>query len=154
MSALAIRSWLPPLLVGAGVTALLGSLTGIATIAGWLPLPWPGTSERSSLPAGEPNWRAAATPSSSSPSCATCGVVESVRAVPGRRDGTRSKDVEVRVVAGTAAVDERDGASRVSYRITVRMDDGSYRTLSQSAAPTVSPGQPVRIADGAVVTRR
>jgi hypothetical protein len=154
MSASAIRSWLPPLLVGAGVTALVGSVTGIATIAGWLPLAWPGTSERSSPRAGEPNWHAAARPGPSSPSCATCGVVESVRAVPGRRGAARSKDVEVRLIAGSPAVDERDGASRMSYRVTVRMDDGSYRTLSQSAPPTVGPGEPVRITDGAVVTRR
>jgi hypothetical protein len=86
--------------------------------------------------------------------CPTCGIVESVRAVPVRRDASRSRDVEVRLVAGSPGDEEQDGANRVSYRVTVRMDDGSYRTLSQTIPPTVGRGEPVRIANGAVVARR
>ena len=64
-------------------------------------------------------------------SCASCGTVEAIRTV---------------VVAGGA-----DGAKRTVYRITVRMDDGSFRTLSQAMPPSVAVGEAVRITDGAVV---
>jgi hypothetical protein len=44
-----------------------------------------------------------------------------------------------------------DGSKRTVYRITVRMDDGSFRTLSQMLPPSVAVGEAVRITDGAVV---
>ena len=68
-------------------------------------------------------------------SCANCGAVEAIRtvAVPEGAD------------AG------RDSGRRVVYRITVRMDDGLYRTLSQAAPPAVAVGEKVRVVDGAVV---
>jgi len=59
--------------------------------------------------------------------CAMCGVVAAVRTPDPRGDG------------------------RTSYRVTVRMTDGSYRTLAQSTPPTVVIGDRVRIADGAVI---
>jgi L-serine deaminase len=61
--------------------------------------------------------------------CANCGTVEAIRTV-------------------TVAA---DGAKRTVYRITVRMDDGSFRTLSQATPPSVAVGEAVRITDGAVV---
>jgi hypothetical protein len=63
--------------------------------------------------------------------CANCGTVEAIRTV---------------MVAGPA-----DGTKRPVYRITVRMDDGSFRTLSQATPPSVAVGETVRITDGAVV---
>ena len=63
--------------------------------------------------------------------CASCGTVEAIRTVA--------------VAAGA------DGAKRMVYRITVRMDDGSFRTLSQALPPSVAVGEAVRITDGAVV---
>ncbi|MCL4799339.1 MAG: hypothetical protein KJ025_07115 [Burkholderiales bacterium] len=58
--------------------------------------------------------------------CATCGTVELVRATASR---------------GTPG----------THRITIRMDDGSYRTISQPRAPGIGPGEKVRIVDGVVV---
>jgi hypothetical protein len=63
--------------------------------------------------------------------CANCGTVEAIRTV---------------VVASGA-----DGVKRTVYRITVRMDDGSFRTLSQASPPSVAVGETVRINEGAVV---
>ena len=63
--------------------------------------------------------------------CASCGTVEAIRTV---------------MVPGGP-----DGAKRTVYRITVRMDDGSFRTLSQGLPPSVAVGEAVRINDGAVV---
>jgi hypothetical protein len=40
------------------------------------------------------------------------------------------------------------------YRVTVRLDDGSYRTLSQPTPPSIPVGGKVRIVDGAVVARQ
>ncbi len=64
-------------------------------------------------------------------SCANCGTVEAIRTVV--------------VAVGP------EGAKRTVYRITVRMDDGSYRTLSQAPPPSVAVGEAVRITDGAIV---
>jgi hypothetical protein len=63
--------------------------------------------------------------------CASCGTVEAIRTV---------------MVAGPV-----DGTKRTVYRITVRMDDGSFRTLSQATPPSVAVGEAVRITEGAVV---
>jgi len=149
MDASSLRAWLPPLLMGAGVSALVGSLAGIATMAGWLPTngaPGPElTSARTSAP---PERGPTLAPHDGT--CATCGVVESVRAVRSGRDAVGSRDADSRLVAGGPPAGEK----RMSYRVTVRMDDGSYRTLSHAAPPTVAVGDPVRVAEGVVVARR
>jgi outer membrane lipoprotein SlyB len=36
------------------------------------------------------------------------------------------------------------------YRITVRMDDGSFRTISQSHVPSVADGDKVKVVNGSV----
>lgn len=64
--------------------------------------------------------------------CASCGTVESVR------------PVEVKRATGTATV----------YRVTVRMDDGSYRAISHPTPPGIGAGEKVRIVDGAVLAGR
>ena len=48
---------------------------------------------------------------------------------------------------------EKNVKKHYSYRVTVRMDDGSFRTVSQSTAPAVEVGRRVRIANGALVAR-
>jgi len=61
--------------------------------------------------------------------CASCGTVAAIRTV------------EI----------EKTVNKRVAYRVTVRMDDGSYRTLSQPTRPPVAVGDKVRIVDGTVL---
>ena len=61
--------------------------------------------------------------------CAMCGVVSAVRVFDPRGDAN----------------------TRPSYRVTVRMTDGSFRTLAQPNPPSVGVGDRVRIAEGAVV---
>jgi hypothetical protein len=144
MNAASIRPWLPPLLITAGVAAIAASVAGIATVTGSLP----GSYSRGSTPVAG-STAAPAMTAPGTPACATCGVVESVREVGGKR----AAGVEVRLVASGTPGDAVLETKRVSYRVTVRMDDGSYRTLSQPAPPAVAVGDPVRVADGAVVTR-
>jgi outer membrane lipoprotein SlyB len=65
--------------------------------------------------------------------CADCGVVEAIRA--------------------TGNVIENDRKEHTAWRVTVRLDDGSVRTLSQRALPSYAVGDRVRIVDGFGVER-
>jgi outer membrane lipoprotein SlyB len=73
-----------------------------------------------------------------SSSCALCGTVESIRTV------------ELRDEAG-AATAAAGGPARYAYRVTVRMDDGSFRTVSLSSPPTLAVGDKVRVVEGRLV---
>ena len=55
----------------------------------------------------------------------------------------------------TAAAEagESGAGRRIVYRVTIRMDDGSYRAISQPVAPGYGAGEKVRIIDGQVVPR-
>jgi len=79
--------------------------------------------------------------------CASCGAVEAIRAVEVKADATG---------AGAESGPDLDktASKRIVYRVTVRMDDGSYRTLSQATPPAVTVGEKVQLVDGAVVARR
>jgi hypothetical protein len=72
------------------------------------------------------------------PACVTCGVVEAVRVLELRGE-PRSGD------------GQNPPGTRTSYRVTVKMADGSYRTLAQPNPPVVGIGDRVRVADGTVV---
>lgn len=149
MSASGNRTWLPVLLAASGVFAIAASLAGLAGVVGWLPLDplretlGPGASRGIATPAPvmlelEPRRSA----------CATCGVVEAIGLAPrGQRTG-------VRVAAAGGAAPDSGRSTQPSYRVTVRMDDGSYRTLAQPDVPTVAVGDAVRIADGVVAAMR
>jgi hypothetical protein len=114
-----------PHLLIAGAVALVA--IGLAAVVGLVP------SRNAAPPAGV----VSAKPTEAAPgragnaACASCGTVEAIRTV---------------VVVGAA-----DGVRRTVYRITVRMDDGSFRTLSQASPPSVAVGEAVRITDGAVM---
>lgn len=77
--------------------------------------------------------------------CPVCGVVEAVRPYEIRTIGT--------TVPGDAAGADANLVPRTAYRITVRMEDGSYRALSHPTRPVFKAGDRVRIADGALVSR-
>jgi hypothetical protein len=77
-----------------------------------------------------------------SPSCASCGTVEAVRTLEVRGEPTGSQELEQHL------------SRHVVYRVTVRLEDGSYRTLSQPTPPAIAVGAKVRILDGAVVARQ
>lgn len=143
------RTWLPVFLAVSGLFAIAASLAGLAGVVGWLPLDslhetmGPRTSRGIVTPPPvvlelEPRRSA----------CAACGVVEAIRLAPAvQRAG-------VRLVADGGAAAESGRPAQPSYRITVRMDDGSYRTLAQADAPTVGVGDAVRVADGVVTAMR
>ncbi len=111
-------------------------------------------------------------------SCASCGTVESVRTVEVRGEGTGlgavaggvtgavignqmgsgrgNTAMTVLGAAGGAFAGneiEKNVKKHYTYRITVRMEDGTFRTVSQSQPPAVAVGDKVRVADGVVVVR-
>jgi hypothetical protein len=58
-------------------------------------------------------------------------------------------------IAGTFLSGSNSGESvarkRNAYRVTVRMDDGSYRALSLSSPPPFAVGDKVRVIEGKLV---
>ena len=111
-------------------------------------------------------------------SCALCGTVESIRtievrdeprdvgtvagglsaAAAGNRADSGSANTNTAMailgtVAGAITGDEteRSVKKRYAYRVTVRMDDGSFRTVSLSSPPTLAVGDKVRVVEGKLV---
>ena len=107
--------------------------------------------------------------------CADCGVVDSVRAVEVKGEGSgvgavaggvlggvpgnqvgggrgRTAMTVVGVGAGAYAGNEveKNMKKNISYEIRVRMDDNSYRTI-HAAQPDVGVGRRVRVRDGQLV---
>jgi outer membrane lipoprotein SlyB len=110
------------------------------------------------------------TVSSAAAACSDCGVVESIRAVETKGQGSglgaiggavvggilgnqvgrgsgRTAATVVGAGAGAYAGNEVEKSSRssVSYQVRVRMSDGSIRTLHESSQPALSVGQKVRV---------
>ena len=92
-----------------------------------------------------------------SPPCADCGVVLMIRTFELQPEGFATEPPAIVSDSTSVSGVTQDGVTKSSsstlYRVTVRMDDGSFRTLSQSLPPTWSPGDPVRLAKGSWVKR-
>ncbi|HEY6865227.1 MAG TPA: glycine zipper 2TM domain-containing protein [Burkholderiales bacterium] len=156
---------LNPLVAGAAVSVMVFSLVGIAAMTGMLP---GAMSEKGVEVAPAPVAPRVA-------ACPSCGTVESIRevelkgeatglgavaggitgAVVGHQVGNgRGQDaMTVLGAAGGAYAGneiEKNVKKHIVYRVTVKMDDGSFRTVSQAAAPSFSVGDKVRIVQGAL----
>jgi len=130
----------------------------------------PGTQaeRRSVLPEGG----ASSEKPAKSGNCAICGTVESIRTVEvrveteragiesGRPIGSppdRVNDNSPTTLFGAAgslfsgADGTEDGMRKRVYRVTVRMDDGSYRAVSLSSLPAFAVGDRVRVLEGKLV---
>jgi len=104
--------------------------------------------------------------------CALCGTVESIRALelrvvpedadsagasgataarPIGREDESPTTLETVTQAVTGGETDTNLPRRFAYRITVRMDDGSYRTISQSSRPALAVGDKVRVVEGRLV---
>ena len=111
------------LAMGAGVAVLLSGLVGAAALSGAL-------SASQSHPSPRLVEKTATAAAARKADCRVCGVVQSVR-----------------VVELAAASSE---ALSPFYRITIRMDDGTERTLSSARAPGLNVGERVRIKGNAL----
>ncbi len=179
----------------AGIALTLFCAVGIAAVMGWIPSSMGGPSDKAALdqqsantvPAAAPKaHRAAAAPAApvahiapahvaAAATCAECGVIESVREIAAKGQGSglgavgggvvggllgnqvgggRGQDVMtvVGVVGGALAgneVEKRVKATK-SYEITVRLDDGSSRVIREASMPTWRTGDKVKLVNGAI----
>ena len=193
-----------PLAWVAGIAVILFSVAGIAAIMGWIPTSTgtsgnnaaleklttntakpaavekrttntvkPAASTAQSVPAPAPVQVASNIPARRA--CAECGVIESVREIQHKGEGTGLGAVGGAVVGGllgnqvgsgrgnTAATVvgavggviagneiEKRVKSTKGYEITVRFEDGSSRVISAASAPAWRTGDHVRVVDGVI----
>ncbi|HKB62652.1 MAG TPA: glycine zipper 2TM domain-containing protein [Burkholderiales bacterium] len=158
-----------PLIAGPAVSVLIAGVIGVGAMTGLLP---------SGLSPKQGDARPADPGSQSVPaaSCALCGTVESIRTIE-VRDEPRDVGTVAGGLSGAAAGNRADGGNgnaattilgtvagaitgdeternvkkRYAYRVTVRMDDGSFRTVSLSSPPTLAVGDKVRVVEGKLV---
>lgn len=168
-----------PLVLGAAASVMVVSLVGAAAIGGLLPDARSNktdTPAQRSAPVVDSAGHGVSRPAARDSACASCGTVESIRAVELEGDATglgavaggvtgavvghqmgRGNGNSAMTLLGAAGGAlagneiEKNVKKHYSYRVTVRLDDGSFRTVSQSTAPTVAAGDRVRIANGALV---
>ena len=173
------RSRTHPILLAAGAAVLLFSLLGAAALTGLLPAVNSRTADYGPLaqkaaaaaPAAHPSQRMRV----ASAPCANCGVVESVRAVEAKGSGSGVGAVAGGLAGGLLGNQIGHGGTRTLltiggaaggayagneiernlnrhtvWRVAVRLEDGSLRTLSQRTQPPFAVGDRVRIVDGAV----
>jgi len=159
-----------PLFAGRTVSVfsvLIASVIGVGAVTGWLHSELspkqgdarPADPGRNPVPAN---------------SCALCGTVESIRTVEVRDEaagagaaaggpggavageqtgGGGGTAVTLLGAEGAIAGNEieKNVKKRYAYRVTVRMDDGSFRTISLSSPPTLAVGDKVRVVEGKLV---
>ena len=188
------KSRIHPLVAAASVGVILLCLVAVAAIMGWLP----GSSAQKSdeqaaqqppaqqqqaaaskpsapKPAQAPHRTqvASATPAQSRPHCANCGVVQDVKEVDVKGEGSGLGAVAggvvgavvgnqfghgtgntVMTVAGAAGGAlagneiEKHAKAHKRYDVAVRMPDGSMQTVSYEAQPSWRAGDRVRIVNG------
>lgn len=190
-----------PLAWVAGIAVIVFSAVGIGALMGWIPNsiggagsrpaieaqaptpaapPLPAAPVKHAAPAAHASPVARPTPLPAAPvmagaRCAECGVIESVREIDTKGEGTglgavggavaggllgsqigggRGKDVMavVGAVGGGFAGNEVEKRvkSTKSYAITIRFDDGTSRVISEATAPAWHTGDKVRIVNGAI----
>jgi outer membrane lipoprotein SlyB len=156
-----------PLFTGRAVPVLIAGLIGVGAVTGWL---HSGLSPKQGDARPADSGRTPVPPSS----CALCGTVESIRTVevrdeaggagaaaggPGATGGGEQTIGEggsaVTLLGAGGAIAgseiEKNVKKRYAYRVTVRMDDGSFRTISLSSPPTLAVGDKVRVVEGKLV---
>jgi outer membrane lipoprotein SlyB len=165
--------------LGAAASVIVVSLVGAAAIGGLLPNARSDRTESTAQKsAAAADGVRAAVPriAPGDSTCTSCGTVESIRAVElkgnatglgavaggvtgavvgnqmGRGNGNTAMTI-LGAAGGALAGNEieKNVKKHYSYRVTVRMDDGSFRTLSQPSAPAFAVGERVRVVDGAVI---
>ena len=156
---------IPALVAGVAVSAMILGVLGIAGVipGGIFGMASDAPHQAPREPIGSPFQPA---------ECPLCGTVESVRilelrvaaedaqsadisgaSTPGRtgRDNDSVTIVETVIGAVTRNEGGKKTNKRLVYRVTVRMDDGSYRTVSQSSPPAFAVGDKVRVVEGRLV---
>lgn len=174
-----------PTLLIAGIAVIIVSMLGIAAMTGVLPQAQSqsqsvdervaGSKTASTKAPAKNAGNKTAPPAVAAARCTNCGVVDSVRAVEVKGEGSGLGAVAGGVLGGVLGNQVGGGSGRtamtvvgagagayagheveknmkksVSYEIRVRMDDNSYRSF-HSAQPDVAVGQRVKVRDGQLV---
>ena len=169
-----------PVMLAAAASVITFSLLGVGAITGLIPSAYSNNSgdtqksqlsdERSS--GGKDSIRR----SVAQAFCANCGVVDAIRAVQvegsasgigavaggvtgavvGNQIGNGHGRDAMTVLGGVGGAFaghsiEKNINRHTVYRVTVRMDDGSFRTVSQSHTPTMVVGSKVRVSNGSLM---
>ena len=161
----------------AGIAVTVFSAVGIAAVMGWIPTSSSSPTKDSVLarqPAA-PARVANSAPARVSTRCGECGVVESVREINTKGEGSglgavggavvggvlghqvgggRGQDIATVVGALGGAVAGNEIEKRVkagkSYEITVRFDDGSSRVISEASSTSWRTGDRVKVINGVI----
>src|SRR3954463_11736415 len=156
---------LNPLVAGAAIAVMVFSVLGIAAITGLLPGALSSQKAADVAPGAV----------SKVVACPSCGTIESIRSVEVRGDATglgavaggltgavvghqlgNGRGNTAMTVVGAAGGAyagneiEKNVKKHLVYRVTVKMDDGSFRTVSQATAPAFAVGDKVRLVQGAL----
>ena len=182
------RNLLYPLMVIAAVAVIVFSIVGIATMLGWLPSaqsmadPASRTDAVSGMetaPVRALPGSAAAVGTPAPAQCASCGVIESIRVVESKGEGTGVGAVTGGVVGGILGNQVGRGSGRTvmtvvgagagayagheieknvkrttQYQIGVRMSDGGLRTFYQQSQPALGVGQKVEVTEKGLTAAR
>ena len=186
------RQTIHPMMVAACVAFILVCGAGTAAIMGWLPESMghsntntnadvPTTSqvqsEKTNHPAdsGRNNYASNRNSGSERATCSNCGVIQSVRAVETRGEGSgvgavggavvggllgnqvgggRGKEAMtvVGAIGGALAGNqiEKRVESTTSYEVTVSMDNGTTRSIRSATQPSWQSGDHVKVVDGVI----
>lgn len=188
---------LHPMILSACVAVLFFSAIGISAIMGWIPGSFAQEKDRTEadaakqslsdksavarkevprvIHAAKSHTAPVRVASNSKPSCSNCGVIESMRTIETRGEGSGVGAVGGAVVGGLlgnqvgggdgkkamTVVGALGGAlagnhiekrvkSTMTYEVLVRMDNGSSRLINESAQPTWRNGDHVKIVNGVI----
>ncbi|WP_317203022.1 glycine zipper 2TM domain-containing protein [Janthinobacterium sp.] len=176
-----------PLMMAAAVAVVLFCAVGTAAVMGWLPsslgrdgaAPAPEVQAAAVQPQSPPQAQHKPVHKPAPPAqntvCGNCGVVESVREINTRADGSgvgaaggtvvggllgnqvggghgRELATIAGAIGGAVAGNQIEGNVKAqrSYDVTVRLDNGNTRTIHQTAQPAWRAGDQVRIVDGTI----
>jgi outer membrane lipoprotein SlyB len=156
-----------PLVVAAAASVAIAALIGVGAYTGVLP--------SRQIPLQDPLGRADARPAQPS-TCALCGTIESVRTVevydevntangtaepkngvdtagagPGGAITESAMSVLDSISGAVTGGTEKNVRKRLVWRVTLRMDDGSFRAISMASPPVFLVGEKVRVVEGRLV---
>ena len=161
-----------PLVAAAAASVAIAGLISVGTFTGMLP------GKRAPMRDEGPAATSDLKPGRSS-ACALCGTIESMRTVevydepnaaagaadpksapetaaggPGAAIASGAASVLDSlngIVSGAADKNERDLRKRIVWRVTLHMDDGSFRAISLPRPPVFAVGDKVRVVEGRLV---
>lgn len=173
-----------PLINIAAVVVIIASLAAVAAVTGVIPSAH--SQRQETVPIQEKSREASQTggqvqrnsSQQGAVACVQCGVIESIRAIEVKGQGSGIGAVAGGVTGAVVGSQFGHGGGRTalgvlgaaggayagheieknirkstSWRVSVRMDDGSMRTLNQSTQPAFAVGEKVKVVNGALAAR-